>query len=81
VHLDGLHCLLAHFPGLICHYLVSKIIIKKNKFFFLKIIFFILFFIISYNFILHFTCKCYFVISVSGLVFACIYVVVIYYTI
>jgi len=37
VHLDGLHCLLAYFPGLICHYLVSKIIIKKINFFFKKL--------------------------------------------
>jgi len=70
VHLEDLHCLLAHFPGLICHYLVSKIIIIKKKLF-------SLFYFISYNFILRFTCKCYFVISVSGLVFACIYVVVV----
>ena len=70
MHLEDLHCLLAHFPGLICHYLVSKIIIIKKKLF-------SLFYFISYNFILRFTCKCYFVISVSGLVFACIYVVVV----
>jgi hypothetical protein len=74
VHLEDLHCLLAHFLDLICHYLVSKIIKKIKK---IKKKLFSLFFFISYNFILRFTCKCYFVISVSGLVFACIYVVVI----
>jgi len=31
VHLEDLHCLLAHFLDLICHYLVSKIIKKIKK--------------------------------------------------
>jgi predicted PurR-regulated permease PerM len=71
VHLEDLHCLLAHFSGLICHYLVSKLIKKKKKikkkiiffilifiFIFIFILFFFLFFIFygtSYNFILRFT--------------------------
>jgi hypothetical protein len=63
VHLEDLHCLLAHFPGLICHHSVFKIIKKIKKNYFLYFIFFI-----SHNFILCFTYKCYFVISVSGLV-------------
>ena len=75
MHLEDLHCLFAHFPGLICHYLVSKIIKKNKKNF--KNLFSLFSFFISYNFILRFTCKGYFVFSVSGLVFACIYVVVV----
>jgi len=67
VHLEDLHCLLVNFPGLICHYLVSKI--KKNKKHLKKNI--------SYNFILRLYLQVLFVISVLGLVFACIYVVVI----
>jgi hypothetical protein len=31
VHLEDLHCLLAYFSGLICYYLVSKIIIIVIK--------------------------------------------------
>ena len=78
MHLEDLHCLLAHFPGLICHYLVSKIKkLKKIIFLYFYFIIFIFIFFISYNFILRFICKCYFVISVSELVFACIYVVVV----
>jgi hypothetical protein len=70
VHLEDLHCLLANFPGLICHYLVSKIKIKIK----IKRIFFLN---ISYNFILRFYLQVLFVILVLGLVFACIYVVVV----
>jgi hypothetical protein len=46
VKLEDLHFLFAHFPGLICHYLVFKIIkkIKKNYFlYFLYLLVIILF--------------------------------------
>ena len=59
MNLEDLHYLLMNFPGLVCHYLVSK----KKK--------------ISYNFILCFYLQVLFVISVLGLVFACIYIVVV----
>jgi len=68
VHLEDLHCLLAHFPGLIYHYLVSKIKKNNNKFKKKKIIFFIFIFLLTIILFYVFTCKCYFVISVSGLV-------------
>jgi flagellar biogenesis protein FliO len=67
VHLEDLHCLLAYFPSLICHYSVSKIIKnnKKKKF----VIFFLsLFFLLAIILFCVFTCKFYFVISVLGLV-------------
>jgi hypothetical protein len=54
VHLEDLHCLLAHFPGLICDYLASKIIIII-----IIIIKFIFYFLLAIILFCVFTYKCY----------------------